>query len=87
MVTKRSSKARIWNEARTRIAILLSGTPSRRSRSISSAASRASSSSSHTPRTSSFAPAPASVRSVLPSRPALFAMSFEAAPRICAVER
>src|SRR5215467_1190844 len=75
---KRSSKARIWKLARTRMAISLRFWPRRCSCSMSSPMTRASSSSSQQPCTSTFSPAPPSVRSVLPRRPWLWAMRLEA---------
>ena len=57
----RSSNSRIWNDARTRIAISLSGVPARCAASISSPTTRASSWLSHNPPTVGFSPKPASV--------------------------
>ena len=55
--------------------------------SISSPTRRASSGPSQTPITWTFSPSPASVHSVLPSRPPLWAIRPEAAARMCGVER
>ena len=87
MVMKRSSNSRIWKAARTRIAISSSEWPARCSSSISSPIARASSSESHAAITATFSPGASSVRSVLPSRPSLWAIRCEAAARMWAVER
>ncbi len=63
---KRSSNSRIWNEARTRMAISSSDWPLRCSDSISSPMTRASSSESHRPETVGFSPGASSVNRVLP---------------------
>ena len=59
----------------------------RPSASISSPIQRASSSPSQWPISRTFSPSASSVHSVLPSRPALGAMTPEAAARMCGVER
>ena len=61
--------------------------PSRCSCSISSPMARASSSESQAPVTVTFSPSSSSVRSVLPSRPSLWAIRCEAAARMWPVER
>src|SRR5680860_1401026 len=74
-------------EARTRMAISFSEWSWRCSCSMSSPITRASSSSSQQPWTTTLSPSSPSVCSVLPSRPWLWAIKPDAAPRICAVER
>ena len=92
MVRKRSSKARIWKEARTRMA-MPSGRMGSRPRvpwpsaSISSPIQRASSSPSQWPMSRTFSPWAMSVQSVLPSRCSFEAITPEAAARMCGVER
>src|SRR5438552_1348292 len=66
---RRSSKSRIWNEARSRMAISSSEWPCRCSVSISSPIARASSSESQAPVTFTFSPGSSSVHNVLPCRP------------------
>ncbi len=61
--------------------------PPRCSCSISSPMARASSSESQAPVTVTFSPGTSSVRSVLPSRPSLWAIRCEAAARMWPVER
>ena len=85
----RSSKARVWAEVRTRMAISASLWPSRRRVSMRSPTMRASSSESQRLTTWTCSPW-ASLRPerrVLPRRPSLLAIRPAAAARMGAVER